>query len=239
MGPSGPRLFEEQAAAPLFALAASKRLASNKRKLSKYSDYTRQRMNVQGRFEIDQASGETDNFLKWYLESYVRVRASACAPLSSTERAYLNELVIYGGQQYHLSRVTWMFLLDEPTLLRSLNLNSPDSYIDIAYWWSVQRSCDLWCDDCLVHPNYVQALSEVANRWRSVDWPLSRYLEINFNLRIDWHFLNLEHEQDRCIYYALVLWTRHVSRPTCAIFRASGCRGCCKTRTAKGRRWRG
>ncbi len=197
--------LDRRAAAPMVAPAASKRLGAQKGAISKYAEYTRQRMNVQGRFEVDQSSVETDNFLKWYLESYVRVRAGARAPISAPELAYLNELMIYGGQQYHLSRITWMFLLDEPGLLGRLNLNSPDSYIEIVYWWSVQRSRDLWCDDCLVHPNYVQALGEVSNRWRSVEYPLSRFMELTFNRRVEWHFLNLEHEQDRCIYYALLL----------------------------------
>ena len=194
-----------RAAAPIVEPAASKRLAASKVRISKYADYTRQRMNVQGRFDVDQSSIETDNFLKWYLESYVRVRAGARAPISAAELAYLNEPMIFGGQQYHLSRVTWMFLLDEPGMLGRLNLNSPDSYVEIVYWWSVLRSRDLWVDDCLVHPSYVQALSEVTSRWRLVEYPLSRFMELYFNRRVEWHFLDLEHEQDRCVYYALLL----------------------------------
>ena len=198
-------VMQHRAAAPMMEASASQRPASRRVTISKYSEYTRQRMNVQARFDVDQSSIETENYLKWYLESYVRVRANARAPISAGELAYLNEPMIYGGQQYHLTRVTWMFLLDEPAMLGRLNLNSPDSYVDVVYWWSVQRSREFWADDCLVHPNYIRSLSEVANRWRTVGYPLSRFMELHFNRRVEWHFLNLEHEQDRCVYYALLL----------------------------------
>ena len=148
---------------------------------------------------------ETDNFIKWYLEFYLRLRADQRAPLSAGEITYLNELIIYGGQQYHLSRVTWTFLIDDKVLLGRLNLNSPDSYLEVIYWWSIQRSREMWCEDCLVTPSYIQALSEVADRWRIVNFPLSRFMEQFFSRRVDWHFLNLEYEQDRSIYYTLLL----------------------------------
>ena len=194
-----------RAIAPLFESTAGTSLGLHRTTISKYSDYTRRRLRVEDRYDVAQSSVETDHFLKWYLESYVRMRAQQRSPLSATEIAYLNEPIIYGGQHYHLSRITWIYLLENPALLGRLNLRSPDGYIEVIYWWAVQRSRELRVDDCLVHSSYIQALSEIPERWRLLKYPLSRFMEHYFNRRVDWHFLHLDYEQDRCIYYVLLL----------------------------------
>jgi glycosyltransferase involved in cell wall biosynthesis len=197
--------FADRVAAPIVQPMETDGPGLRRVTISKYANFARQRFRVEDQFKVGQASIETDNYIKWYLEVYLRLRADQRAPLSSTEIAYLNELIVYGGQQYHLSRVTWTFLLDDKVLLSRLNLNSPDSYLEVIYWWSIQRSRELWAEDCLVTSSYIQALSAVADRWRTSNFPLSRFMELYFSRRIDWHFLNLEHEQDRSIFYALLL----------------------------------
>ena len=194
-----------RATAPLYASTAAGSLGLNKVTISRYADYTRQRLRVEDRFEVAQSSVETDHFLKWYLESYVRMRGPQRSPLSAAEIAYLNEPMVYGGQHYHLTRVTWIFLLEEPALLGRLNLRSPDGYIEVIYWWSILRSRELWVEDCLVHSSYIQALTQVPERWRLLNYPLSRFMEHYFNRHVEWHFLHLDYEQDRCVYYMLLL----------------------------------
>ncbi len=198
--PDSP-FFEDRVAAPIVLPAAG----VGKISVSKYGDFTRYRMRADELFDVNRSILETDNYFKWYLTNYSRQRAEQRAPLSSAEIAYLNELIVFGGQLYHLSRITWVFLLDDLALTGRLNLNDPDSYIQIIYWWAIQRSRELWVEDCLVPSSYVHALCEIANRWRTLKYPLSRFMELHFNRRVEWHFLNLEHEQDRCIYYTMLM----------------------------------
>ncbi len=212
-GPPQKATFDDRVAAPIVQMMANASPGQRKVPVSKYGNFVRQRFRVEEQFNVGQASVESDNFLKWYLEFYLRLRADQRAPLSSAEIAYLNELVIYGGQQYHLSRVTWTFLLDDRALLSRLNLKSPDSYLEVVYWWSIQRSRVLWAEDCLVAPTYIQALGEVADRWRVLNFPLSRFMELHFSRRVDWHFLHLDYEQDRSVLYALLLLDA-ASQPT-------------------------
>ena len=197
--------FDGRAAAPIVQPIAGAGTLPRKLTISKYANYTRQRMRLEDQFDVAQASAEIDNYYKHYLEFYVRARAGQRSPLAAGEVAYFNELMVYGGQTFHLSRITWMFLLDDHALLGRLNLKSADSYIEVVYWWAINRSRDFWVEDCLVHPSYIQALSAVAPRWRSVGYPLSRFMELHFNRRVEWHFLNLEYEQDRSVYYTLLL----------------------------------
>ncbi len=203
-GPPTLISLDTSAAAPLVRAAVVGRSGSSRTPISKYVNYTRQRMREEDRFKLGQASIEADNLLKWYLEFYSANRSLNRVPLSVDEIGYLNELIIYGGQRFHLSRVTWMFLLNEPSLLARLDLNSPDSYIEIVYWWAIERSRTLWVEDCLVHGLYSQALIEIGERWRLLKFPLSRFMELYFNRHVEWHFLDMEDEKDRLIYYALL-----------------------------------
>ena len=204
-GPAKVRTLNGTAAAPLVDASAIQGTGPRRLAISKYASFTRQRMREEEHFNLAQASIETDNYLKWYIELYSMRRSAQRAPLSAAEIAYLNELIIVGGQHHHLSRITWMFLLDEPGMLSQLNLKSADSFIGVAYWWANEKSRSLWVEDCLVHNTYIQALGAVGERWRVTNYPLSRFMELYFHRRVDWHFLNLEHEQDRAIFNALLL----------------------------------
>ena len=204
-GPASVRSIAGSAAAPIVEAATIAGTGLRKVAISKYANFTRQRMREEERFDLGQASVETDNYLKWYLEFYSFQRAAQRAPLSAAEIAYLNELIIIGGQQYHLSRITWMFLLDEPTLLAQVDLKRADRFVEIAYWWAIEKSRSLWVEDCLVHNTYIQVLGTVGERWRLTNFPLSQFMELYFNRRVEWHFLSLDQEQDRAIYYALLL----------------------------------
>ena len=209
-GPAGLTSLDDKAASPVTQLMTG---GNPRVPISKYGDFVRHRFRMEDQFNLGQASAEAANFLKWYLESYCVLRGAKRAPLAAAEINYLNELVVYGGQSYSLSRVTWMFLLDNPDLLGRLNLNSAQSYLEVVYWWAIERSRSLWVEDCLVHSSYRQALSTVAERWRVVDYPLSQFMEVYFNHHDEWHFLNFEYESDRAIYY-IVLLLSTLAQPT-------------------------
>ena len=104
---------------------------------------------------------------------------------------HLNELVVIGGQSYHLSRATYMFLLDNSALLAGLNLKDLESYLGIVYWWSVERSRSMYVEDCLVPTSYAALLESCRSNWTKEAYPLSRFMEIFFSRHPEWHFFKL------------------------------------------------
>ena len=173
--------------------------------ISAYADYVRCRYRVDTTFPVELGLAETTSYLKWYIESYSALRNEKRAPLAPYEIAYLNELVHIGGQRYHLSRATMMFMYDNPSLLAGLDLKSTESYLAIVYWWSVERARSMYVEDCLIPPSYKNLLGSVRPDWSDKPFPLTRFMEVYFSRDSRWHFLDLSSAIDRLTYYLVVM----------------------------------
>jgi glycosyltransferase involved in cell wall biosynthesis len=174
-------------------------------RLSKYADFVRYRFRSDGRFQTDDTQADVDHYLKWYLEFYSVHRQGLRAPLSADDIAYLNEVITLGGQQYHLTRVSWIFMIDNKSLLHGLDLKSADSYLGLVYWWAIERARSLFVEDCLVPNSYRSTLNEIRHVWRMQDFPLNRFLEVFFSRNTQWHFFSLEVADHRIILYVAVM----------------------------------
>lgn len=201
--PSFDRVFNRVKA----GASASSDEGSSTLAISEYAEFVRYRFRVETRYQTELGKIEINNYLKWYLESYCAMRGETRAPLAAYEIDYLNELVVVGGQRFHLSRVTYMFLFDNPGLLASLNLNLVDSYLAIAYWWAIERARSMFIEDCLVPAAYKSILLSLRSDWLKRPYPLSRFMEIYFSRYTNWHFLDMELEEDRVLLYVGLMLT--------------------------------
>jgi glycosyltransferase involved in cell wall biosynthesis len=175
-------------------------------RISKYADFARYRFRVDANYQVELSESEANNYLKWYLEAYCVMRGDRRAPLSSEEISFLNEMILLGGQKYHLTRGTLFFLFDNKGLLSSVDLNSDDSYLGIVYWWAIERARSMYVEDCLVPEQYRSVLLGIREEWRTKDYPLSRFMEIFFSRNTYWHFLSLDSSQDRMLFYVALLF---------------------------------
>lgn len=175
--------------------------------VSSYGDFVRYRYRVDTIFQPSEGQTESSHYMKWYLESYCPMRGEIRAPLASYEIDYLNEIIPVGGQKYHLSRATYMFLFDNPGLLAQLNLSDASSFLSIVYWWAIERARSLFVEDCLVPKSYRDLLVSVRGEWSKRRYPLSRFMEIYFSRNRNWHSLDLEIERDRILLYVALILT--------------------------------
>jgi glycosyltransferase involved in cell wall biosynthesis len=179
--------------------------------LSAYIEYVAHRYKVANSFPTSLRPTAVDSLLRWYLETYGRVRQGFRIPLSASEINYLNAPVTTVSSARPMSRASLSYYLESDDLRRSLNPGRLDHYRLIAYWWALEMAVALNVEDCLVPGYYLDALQE-ARPISGSKMSVTTMAEIYFNRREELHSVSLN-TPDGALATYLHLALRSVERP--------------------------
>lgn len=182
------------------------------RRLPAYLEYVRHRMRVDASFDIEGNPEEPNHFVDFYLKAYGAHRRGLRTPLSKSLIDYLNQPVVMGGQRISLARYVWWRLLENPSQLAQLQLNSIHSFDSIAYWWAWHEARALHVEDCLVPASMVQRLRSVRPERRTEKWQLTLFMEFLHQSTVLYHFLDQAKPQGRFLF-SLSLMVTALQRP--------------------------
>ncbi|MBP0484482.1 glycosyltransferase [Sagittula salina] len=141
-----------------------------------YTEFVRYRNRVDRSFDPNRTPKDIAHFHKFYLGAYAPMRRGLRVPLSRDAIAWANEPVVMPGAKHHLSRAAWAFLLEVQPLLQSMDFNSDAWFAWASYWWAVNQSQTMGCEDCLVTPDMTQALLRVPDPFEARPWPISEFM---------------------------------------------------------------
>jgi glycosyltransferase involved in cell wall biosynthesis len=166
--------------------------------LCEYTDHIRLAHGLGECYDTTFAQSRFDAFLKWYLENYCTRWRDSRAPLSSSEIAYLNQFVSCGGLQ--MTRAASLFAEDDGMV--------PPSGIDrsfgekVIYWWAVERSRELFVEDCLVPQEYIDVLRTTVH---DVEFPLSKFMIMFISRNSILRQISIEGAVKRQLVYYIVM----------------------------------
>ncbi|WP_339769318.1 glycosyltransferase [uncultured Paraglaciecola sp.] len=182
--------------------------------LSPYLEFCRFRFRAEKMFDVATNTVDIDNFYMWYVEFYNGGQRSLLKPpFSKTDLEYLNELMIFPGCVYQLSRIHFFYILKHnPSVNFNSILNNYDQYASEVFEWTLKISVKLNVEDCLIPKSYIALMTSIKTHWMSKPIPLTLMSEFYFNRDVSLHFLHLDNEFDRIIYYSVLLM-RAVNEP--------------------------
>lgn len=145
--------------------------------MTTYDEFTRFRLRWDRRIETSDADPESlAHFRQEYLSHYSLARGGLRVPMTRAAIDELNQPVVIGGKKHSLSIATLGFLVDVPPLRQSLDLNN-DEWVNWAvFWWAINQSKLLNCEDCLVPQSYIDLLSAVNDEWTEKDFAPSEFM---------------------------------------------------------------
>jgi len=176
-----------------------------------YLDYVRYRYRMDEHYSVEVGLESQDRYLYWYLTAY-RGQEQRRTPLSRDLLLHLNAPLVMGGQAHTLSRFMWWRLAGRPDILGRLDLNDPDSYMDLLFWWAHQDARHLHLEDCLVPNRFADRLRAIHPSRRLDAWPLSYFTERYFHENPKLQFLDPTTAEGRKTLM-LVLLLQAVGRP--------------------------
>ena len=139
-----------------------------------FLDYTRFRMRLEERYQVEPDHEAADRYLYWYITNY---RLDHRTPLSRKQLEYLNSPLVMAGQTHVLSRIMWWRLEQRPDMMAHCNLNDIDSFLNILFWWAIHDSVHIYKEDCLVPERYAEHLRRVRHSRLFDAYPLSYFTE--------------------------------------------------------------
>lgn len=154
-----------------------------------YLDFSRYRFRLDANFDPAEGPETDERFLYWFLTGY-RAQQKLRTPFSAALLEHLNTPLVMGGQTHVLSRAMWWRLVERPDLMGRLNLNDPDAYHDILFWWAHQDAPALYMEDCLVPDRFADSLRSVHSSRQADPWPLTMFTERYFLGSPHLHFLS-------------------------------------------------
>lgn len=154
-----------------------------------YLDFSRYRFRLDANFDPAEGPETDERFLYWFLTGY-RAQQNLRTPFSAALLEHLNTPLVMGGQTHVLSRAMWWRLVERPDLMGRLNLNDPDAYHDILFWWAHQDAPALYMEDCLVPDRFADSLRSVHSSRQADPWPLTMFTERYFLGSPHLHFLS-------------------------------------------------
>ncbi|MGH1424304.1 MAG: glycosyltransferase family 4 protein [Pseudooceanicola sp.] len=131
--------------------------------MTAYGEYVRYRYKLDEGFDLATDPVEAEHFMGWYLAGYAPLRSGLRVPLSRDQIAWLNAPMVIGGKRATLTRATWMFLLDVPPLVQSMNFDNPAWVNWVVYWWAVNQAKAIHSEDCLVPEVYAERLRQIPD----------------------------------------------------------------------------
>ncbi|WP_158770899.1 glycosyltransferase [Paraglaciecola sp. L1A13] len=175
--------------------------------LSPYLEFCRHRFRAEKMFDVNTNTVDIDNFYMWYVEFYNGTqRKFLKPPFSRIDLEYLNELIILPGCTFQLSRVHFYYILKHnPNINFSSVLNDVAQYTAQVFDWTCKVSVQLNVDDCLIPKSYKALMSSMNTEWMTKPTPLTLMSEHYFNRDVSLHFLHLDNEFDRKVYYGVLL----------------------------------
>ncbi|HEX4043652.1 MAG TPA: glycosyltransferase [Xanthobacteraceae bacterium] len=167
--------------------------------LSGYLDYVRYRYKVDRAFPVGFEASDVDTYLRWYLDTYSKLRAWRRTPMSAKEIQYLNE-------RSPIERITRAMSYFLPDWRRSTTgILSEAERTDFIYWWVVDLTPAHYVEDILVPRWCVEELTHVGPRWHNLDFPLNGFMERFFAQMEALHFLDMSQKTDRALFYAFLI----------------------------------
>jgi glycosyltransferase involved in cell wall biosynthesis len=142
-----------------------------------YSEYLYYRDKLEDRFAVHDDPAETEHFLSWFLSHYSTLRGGLRVPIPKKVLDYLNEPIRIVGQRFSLTRATWPFLLDVPSIRNSMAFEDREWLVWAIYWWSIDRAEALHVEDCLVPAHYIDLLSSTPDGWEGSPFAPSNFME--------------------------------------------------------------
>lgn len=177
-----------------------------------YADYARYRYKLDQQFDFGGDADAALHYLHWYIQGYSPIRKGLRVPLSREAIEFLNTPMPLGGVPFPLSRVHWSNLLGMPQFMANIAFDNRDWLVGVIYWWAVNQSRALYCEDCLVPAPYIDFLSAPAPGYEDTEAPSTVFMErfVLENPAFAW-FDRTRPEGRRALIHALMLLA--VQRP--------------------------
>ena len=180
--------------------------------LPAYLDYTRFRLKRDQDLDPETHPDDLAHFMEWYIAAYATMREDYRVPMSRDVIVYCNALIPMGGFRFDLSRLMWWRLMTKPHLRADMDLNDPEYFDQVCFWWAQTEARTLRVEDCMVPQHVIRTLRTVSIARRSVSYPLSTYMARLHRTDTTLYRLDMAHESDRMIL-ALVILIKGVLRP--------------------------
>jgi glycosyltransferase involved in cell wall biosynthesis len=161
--------------------------------LSAYTDYVRHRLKQDYLFDVSFARSEYDGFLKLYIETYGENQGDQRAPLSAGEIKYLVEPIRRDDTEFELPRIAAF-------VLPSGERCTLDQFI---YWWSVEKSRELFVEDCLIPESYVSNLRSTLGDLQ--EYALSKFMQTFVSRNCIFNGMRRGDARGRAVIYFVVL----------------------------------
>jgi len=173
---------------------------------SKYTCFTRDRLNLHKEFDFEQDPRSAIELLVWYLEHYGTSRKPYRIPLSKQEIEFCNELIVIPGTRFSLTRLHYYFYLRKnPGSNLIALLNTETAYCEELTGWATSTCLELNIDDVCVPSDYTDFLRNVDGTWKGKEFPLNRYFELLFAQRDEWQCFDRTQQAHRGALYLLAL----------------------------------
>jgi len=189
-----------------------KLFTSNNDIITPYMEYVYYRYKLDNSFDIEKKVDQK-LFLNWYIETYGNIRKGYCIPIRNNIISGFNKEVNLPSSKYPLSHYHLEKLL---TTNRTSNLNNIvnnfNTYINEVYNWSYNYCNDIKGIDYLVPEYYQNVLSKINNDLKFKKYPLTHFVAIYHANNTKFHFLDLHQENDRYIYYCLLVLNAFIDK---------------------------
>ncbi len=173
-----------------------------------YLEFTKARYKLGAVFNTEDLVEDRIGFLDWYITVYAGVREGLRPPLSKELIDFLNEPVIFPGKKNSVSRALLWKIVENPMLVRQVELDNDSWYDNTLYWWCIHRSFHSRLEDCLVPERFAARLKSSRSEMNYSDFPISIFLERYYNESSQYHTLNLSDVASRKAFtYAVIAYS--------------------------------